>query len=90
MNTESMEERPIYPVPTVIVYPLQDEQADHFHRAIRRRQDTLLPNVPIIAIVRRSLMLESESGRYIERINGLSHSVDSLLIRLGNPQELVF
>jgi len=90
VNTESTEERPIYAVPTVIVYPLPDEQADRFHRAFRRRQTAQLQNVPIIAIVRRSLVLESESGRYIERINGLSHSVDSLLTRLGNPEELIF
>ena len=90
MNTESMEERPIYPVPTVIVYPLQDEQADHFHRAIRRRQLKQLQKIPIVAIARRALILESESGRYVERINGLSHSIDSLLTRLGNPQELTF
>ncbi len=89
LNTESIEERPVYAVPTVVVYPLQDEQADQFHRAFQRH-DTLLRNVPMIAIIRRSLKLRSESGRYLERINGLSHSIDSLLARLGNPEELVF
>ncbi len=90
VNTESIEARPIYAVPTAIVYPLQDEQADRFHRAFRRRQAAQLQRVPIIAIIRRFLMLESESGRYIERINGLSYAVDHLLTRLGNPEELIF
>jgi len=90
MSTKSEEERPIYAVPTVVVYPLRDERADQFHRAFRRRQVAQLQKVPIIAIVHRSLMLESESGRYVERINGLSYDVDHLLTRLGNPEELIF
>lgn len=90
LNSESTEDRPIYAVPTVIVYPLQDEWADRFHLALRLRQAAQLQQVAIIAIVRRSLMLASESGRYVERINGLSHSVDSLLARLGSPEELIF
>jgi ATP-dependent DNA helicase RecQ len=90
VDAESTEDRPIYPVPTAIVYPLQDERADRFHQALRRQQVAQLQQVPIIAIVRRSLMLSSESGRYVERVNGLSHSVDSLMARLGSPEELIF
>lgn len=90
MSAKSEEERPIYAVPTVVVYPLQDERADQFHRAFRRRQAVQLQKVPIIAIVHRSLTLESESGRYVERINGLSYDMDHLLTRLGNPEELIF
>lgn len=90
MEAGNREERPIYAVPTVVVYPLQDGHADQFHRVFRQHQNELLRNVQIVAIIRRNLVLKSESGRYIERINGLPHSIDSLLIRLGNPQELVF
>lgn len=90
MHTERTEERPLYAVPTVVVYPLQDEQADPFHCTFHQYQNARLQNIPIVAIARRALMLKSESGRFIDRINGLSHSIDSLLTRLGNPQELVF
>lgn len=89
-DTWMTEERPIYAIPTVVVYPLQDEAADQFHRAFRQSQNTVLRNIPIIAIVRRRLILESESGKYVERINGLSHSVDSLLAKLENSHDLIF
>jgi len=81
---------PLYAVPTLAVYPIQNDSADQFHRAFQRQMTPLFAHVPVIAIVRRSLMLKSESGRYAERINGLPYTVDSLMARLEISQNLIY
>jgi superfamily II DNA/RNA helicase len=84
------EERPIYSVPTIVIYPLTNNEADVFHQAFRYRGNSCLQNIPVLAVAHRNLFLRSEQGTFFNRINGLSYSLECLQEKLPNPDELVF
>ncbi|GCE23213.1 protein DpdF [Dictyobacter kobayashii] len=84
------DERPIYPVPTIAMYPLADDEADIFHQAFRRQGKRCFQHIPVLTIARRKLFLRSEQGTFINRINGLSYSLERLQEKLPDPDELVF
>jgi len=79
--------RPLYPVPTVVVYPPGDKDSDQFHRKFRQQRHAWETIVPLLCIVHQSLMLESEHGLYKSRINGLSWQVPFLKSTLDELQE---
>ena len=83
-------DQPLCPVPTVVVYPTRDDEADQFHRDFRRRQTARLLRVPLITVVQRNLRLESESGKFLDRIDGIGRSLEDLLSFLEESQELPF
>jgi superfamily II DNA/RNA helicase len=84
------EERPLCPAPTVVVYPLQDDTADRFHLVFRQWQATQFLGIPLITVIRRNLRLESESGRYLDRIDGIGRSLEDVLSFLEDSQGLPF
>ena len=84
------EEQPIYPVPTIAMYPLIDAEADTFHQAFLHRGKSCFQHIPVLTIARRKLFLRSEQGTFVNRINGLSYSLERLQEKLPNPDELVF
>lgn len=69
---------PLYAIPTVIVYPIHDEEADEFHRFMQQhRQRWHHQHVPLVHIVHRSLALASEQGLFSDRIDGISEKITS-------------
>src|SRR5205085_8448778 len=51
--------QPLYAVPTVVVYPSGDKDADQFHRKFRQQRLVWENVVPLLSFVHQSLMLES-------------------------------
>ena len=70
---------PLYPVPTVVVYPVNNNEADNFHRLfhyqLRQWQNAC---VPLIFVVLPTLYLESEHGAFIDRIDGNTSYISDL------------
>ncbi len=79
---------PLYAIPTVIVYPVDDEDADEFHRFIHQhRQRWHHQHVPLVHIVYRSLTLASEPGPFLDRIDGTTETITNLAALLAKWQE---
>jgi ATP-dependent DNA helicase RecQ len=79
--------RPLYAVPTVVLYPPDDKDADQLHRKFRQQRHVWENIVPLLSIVHQSLMLESENGLYKSRVNGLSWQLPFLKNTLDELQE---
>src|SRR5205809_7748124 len=75
-HSEVFDGAPFYTLPTVIIYPFLDVEADIFHRRIR---PLLKPwskqRIPLLHIVCRFLFLESESGYFMDRIDGKTETL---------------
>ncbi len=82
---------PFYTLPTVIMYPSLDVEADAFHRRVR---PLLKPwgkqRISLIHIVRRFLFLECESGYFMDRIDGKTETLPRLQSLLTQWQEPKF
>lgn len=80
---------PLYLVPTMIVYPTNDSSADIFHRSFHSQlQQWQNAHVPLIFVVSPSLYLESEHGKFIDRIDGNTYylsDLENLLTRWQEP-----
>lgn len=78
---------PLYPLPTVIVYPTDDRVADATHRLLSARfRSWTGEHIPLVHVITPTLYLESEHGMFLERINGISLSVADMDRRLQNWQ----
>jgi hypothetical protein len=69
---ESDCELPLYPIPTALLYPPQDILADAIYQLFKERYCSLFEAGPFINIFHRNLYLESETGFFSERVNGLT------------------
>ncbi|MEO9028096.1 MAG: protein DpdF [Ktedonobacteraceae bacterium] len=82
------QETPLYALPTVVVYPRHNHEADNIHRQLRstvrlwKKQ-----SVPLIHVVPRLLFLESEAGYFMDRIDGTSKTIRNLQSLLTQWQE---
>lgn len=89
-HSEVCEGTPLYTVPTVIVYPHLDDEADFFYRRIKSTiKQWNVQRVPTIHVVRRFLFLESESGYFMDRIDGKMEMLGRLQGLLAQWQEPV-
>ncbi|MFL5627810.1 MAG: protein DpdF [Ktedonobacteraceae bacterium] len=78
---------PLYAISTVIVYPLDDAQADVCYRALRQNIRTWHNlHIPLIHVVSPTLYLESEHGRFIDRVDGNTSLITDLHTRLDRWQ----
>ncbi|HVB25453.1 MAG TPA: protein DpdF [Ktedonobacteraceae bacterium] len=78
---------PLYAIPTVIVYPADDAQADLYYRSLRENRSiwrTL--HVLLVHVVSSSLYLESEHGRFIDRMDGNTYFISDLHTQLDRWQ----
>lgn len=73
-------ERPMFPLPTVVVYPPDDAAADLLYRSLRERPE--LRDVPAISIVHHQLALPSLGGRFRDKVTDLPIRSSTLSDRL--------
>ncbi len=79
---------PLYALPSVIVYPTMDNEADEFYRHLQQYlQKWNSLRVPLIHVVHRALTLASEHGRFMDRIEGNTSDIDHLQRLLTQWQE---
>lgn len=91
LTEEDLEFLPLYTVPTCIVYPAADVVADQFYRRLfKQLKSWHNQHVPLVHIVHRSLVLESERGRFIDRIEGMSETLEHLYIHLVAWKDVLF
>lgn len=82
---------PFYTLPTVIMYPALDVEADAFHRRVRPLLKPWSKQcIPLMHIVRRFLFLECESGYFMDRIDGKTETLPRLQALLAQWQEPQF
>lgn len=72
---EDLWDRPFYPLPTIVVYPPDDEGADRVHEALLCRLREQPHAVPLIGVAHRDTYLRSQGGRYVDRVDGLTLGV---------------
>jgi ATP-dependent DNA helicase RecQ len=78
--------RPLLAVPTVIVYPQDDKSADELYRGLRDRS-ALFP--VLINVVHRNVYLDSESGNFTDRVNGIKITPELLMSLLASSRQQV-
>ena len=69
-------QRPVFPMPTVVVYPPDNAAADALHRAIGRREE--LRGVPTVSVVHQALELPSLGGRFRDKVDGITLPIATL------------
>jgi hypothetical protein len=82
---------PLYSVPTVIVYPPDDDSADQLYTHLGTHGFAHTSNVPQIHFVHRALYLASEHGLFMDRINGTPvhlEELDDLVVHRRGPDLL--
>lgn len=80
----------LFALPTVVLYPATDGVADAVHQSLGRRWSQMGGSSPRINIVHQDLYLASESGRFIDRVDGLTDDLARLRGRLRSIQEFAF
>lgn len=78
--------RPLYPLPTLVVYPPDDEGADVLFQAMGAAIARLVPPPPLIHLVHSAIELPSQRGQFLARVNALSVTVQHLREQLGAAQ----
>lgn len=79
---------PLYPVPTAIVYPPDDEAADQIYTRFRANYPTLAGGTtPIIHIVPHASFLPSLGGFFISKVNGLQEDADQMANLLQEAED---
>lgn len=68
--------RPLFPLPTVVVFPLDDRAADGLYRSLALRPE--LRSVAKISIAHHHLVLPSLGGRFRDKENGLPMRAETL------------
>jgi ATP-dependent DNA helicase RecQ len=91
LTEKDIESLPLYNVPTCIVYPATDMVADQFYRRLFKQLKSWHDqHVPLVHIIHRSLVLESERGRFIDRIEGMSETQERLYMYLTVWKDVMF
>jgi ATP-dependent DNA helicase RecQ len=78
---------PLYDVPTVLVYPGHERDADYIHRRLHVViEGWRTRGIPLIRVVARQLFLESEGGFFMDRVSGTSETLKNLVVLLERWQ----
>ena len=81
-------DRAIFPIATVAIYPADDVDADAFHQALERARHTRLLGTPLIRVAHSDVYLKSESGSFRDRVEGIELPVDRLLDQLRTARQV--
>jgi superfamily II DNA helicase RecQ len=91
LTEEDLEILPLYSVPTCVVYPAADPVADQFYRRLfKQLKSWSNEHVPLVHIVHRSLILEREGGRFVDRVEGMRETLEQLYTRLTAWKDILF
>jgi superfamily II DNA helicase RecQ len=66
-------------LPTAVVYSDSDQDADVLHRAFVEQWKNKPRSTPVVCVIRDGTYLQSESGRFIDRVPGLVIPAQTLL-----------
>lgn len=77
--TERYTAWPLYPLPTVVFYPAEERKGDELYLCLKRE----MPSCPIIHVIRRSLLLPSLGGRFIDKVDGIQIALPDLNSQLN-------
>jgi hypothetical protein len=81
----------VYAVPTVILYPPDDERADQIYLVLTRWLAARSENIWLVNIVHRTLYLPSQLGNFLDRVDGIQETTQRLQNWLTRSQtELLF
>lgn len=78
--------RLLYPIPTAVLYPIDNESADQIYVALADWLDALSNPVWMTHIVHSALYLPSQLGHFRERVNGLDENVQDFQAWLKRSQ----
>ena len=81
--------QPVVGMPTLVLYPPSDADADYFHRRLQPYLTDQLRWQTIINIVHHALFLESKQGRFLDRVDGPAYSVGNLRALFEQAEEVV-
>jgi superfamily II DNA helicase RecQ len=91
VTEEDLESLPLYTIPTCIVFPATDTLADQFYRRLfKQLKKWNGQHVPLVHIVHQSLVLESERGRFVDRVEGMNETLETLYGRLRAWRDELF
>jgi ATP-dependent DNA helicase RecQ len=71
IGTQTVDESGLFPIPTVVFYPLVNGLVDKLYNTIQREFGVYANPIPLIHVVHQAAWLSSENGRFLERVNGL-------------------
>ena len=80
------ERSPLFPLPTIIVYPTDDRAADRVYQALRTMEVQGVKLPACINVIHAALQLPSAGKLFTEHVNGLKESFDDFLRFLDKDQ----
>jgi superfamily II DNA/RNA helicase len=87
---DSLSDKLVYPIPTAVLYPLDDESADQTYLALKHWLKVYSEPVWTIHIVHRALYLPSQLGSFLDRVDGIQETVPRLQSWLKQSQISLF
>jgi hypothetical protein len=80
-------EYPLLPVPTLCIYPLDDNEADSLHHRLREAPPFASGSAPLVHLVSRALRLPSWGGLFLDKVNGLEVPAQDVYDLLAGTQD---
>jgi hypothetical protein len=80
----------IYPLPTLILYPPNDDESDSLYLAWQKWQAAQGQSVWVIHAVYHALYLPSQHGKFLDRVDGISENAQKLQEWLKRSQTSLF
>ena len=78
--------RLIYPIPTAVLYPIDDDNADQIYIALTKWLDALSNPVWMTHIVHTALYLPSQLGHFRDRVDGHDENAQKFQVWLSRSQ----
>jgi len=78
---------PLLPVPTLCIYPRDDDEADSLYRRLREAPPFVGGNVPLVHLVSQALRLPSLGGLFLDKVNGLQVPAQDVYVLLAGIQD---
>lgn len=86
VGAQSVERHGLFPLATAVFYPQQDKLIDALYCLLQTEFRPYFGVMPLVHIVPQSAWLAQENGRFLERVNGLQLTLDTLKKALAKSQ----
>lgn len=77
----------LYPVPTAIFYPQDDSASDTLFCTVE--DSDFASSVPLVHVFHRSVVLASQNGRFVDKVNGTKTSPERLIQQLRKAKHIL-